>query len=183
MCENLLWVQYLTEVVPDSKVHGANMGPTWVLLTPDGPHVGPVNLVIQGCSSRAVCSIFAVYIILSLSRYLIGRQTGKSLGIKAILQMINFTWHTKFYDSLKIPVFCLVKPGTHTFYHRKFTIIFQNCLCREMPYITSIFSFSCKIQHCSFQLPADINDRKIEYQHFVILITLMRSDSAEFVFT
>ena len=23
---------------PDNKVHGANMGPTWVLLAPDGPH-------------------------------------------------------------------------------------------------------------------------------------------------
>ena len=32
---------------PDSKVHGANMGPTWVLLAPDGPHVGPMNLAIR----------------------------------------------------------------------------------------------------------------------------------------
>ena len=24
--------------LPDSKVHGANMGPTWVLSAPDGPH-------------------------------------------------------------------------------------------------------------------------------------------------
>ena len=32
---------------PDSKVHGANMGPTWVLSAPDGPHVGPMNLVIR----------------------------------------------------------------------------------------------------------------------------------------
>ena len=29
---------------PDSKVHGANIGPTWILSAPDGPHVGPVNL-------------------------------------------------------------------------------------------------------------------------------------------
>ena len=29
---------------PDSKVHGANMGPTLVLSVPDGPHVGPMNL-------------------------------------------------------------------------------------------------------------------------------------------
>ena len=33
--------------VPDSKVHGANMGPTWVLSAPDGPHVGPMNLAIR----------------------------------------------------------------------------------------------------------------------------------------
>ena len=31
---------------PDSKVHMANMGPTWVLSAPGGPHVGPVNLAI-----------------------------------------------------------------------------------------------------------------------------------------
>ena len=33
--------------IPDSKVHGANMGPIWVLSTPDGPHVGPMNLAIR----------------------------------------------------------------------------------------------------------------------------------------
>ena len=32
---------------PDSKVYGANTGPTWVLLAPDGPHVGPMNLAIR----------------------------------------------------------------------------------------------------------------------------------------
>ena len=31
---------------PDSKVHGANMGPTWGRQDPGGPHVGPMNLVI-----------------------------------------------------------------------------------------------------------------------------------------
>ena len=33
--------------IPDSKVHGANMGPTWVLSAPDGPHVGPMNLATR----------------------------------------------------------------------------------------------------------------------------------------
>ena len=32
---------YIGNSIPDSKVHGANMGPTWV---PGGPHVGLVNL-------------------------------------------------------------------------------------------------------------------------------------------
>ena len=32
---------------PDSKVHVANMGPTWVLSPPNGPHVGPINLAIR----------------------------------------------------------------------------------------------------------------------------------------
>ena len=34
--------------VPDSKVHGANMGPIWGRQDPGGPHVGPVNLAIWG---------------------------------------------------------------------------------------------------------------------------------------
>ena len=31
---------------PDSKAHGANMGPTWVLSAPDGSHVGHMNLAM-----------------------------------------------------------------------------------------------------------------------------------------
>ena len=31
---------------PDSKVHGANMGPTWGRQDPGGPHVGPMNFAI-----------------------------------------------------------------------------------------------------------------------------------------
>ena len=31
---------------PDSKVHGANMGPIWGCQDPGGPHIGPVNFAI-----------------------------------------------------------------------------------------------------------------------------------------
>ena len=44
------WRQALDQPLmthPDSKIHGANMGPTWVLSAPDGPHVGPTNLAIR----------------------------------------------------------------------------------------------------------------------------------------
>ena len=34
-------------IFSDSKVHGANMGPTWVLPALDGPRVGPMNLAIK----------------------------------------------------------------------------------------------------------------------------------------
>ena len=40
--------------IPDSKVHGANMGPTWVLSAPDGPHVGPMNLAIRDTSASNI---------------------------------------------------------------------------------------------------------------------------------
>ena len=32
--------------IPDSKVHGANMGPIWGQQDPGGPHVGPMNFAI-----------------------------------------------------------------------------------------------------------------------------------------
>ena len=34
------------QYVPDSKVHGANMGPSWGWQDPAGPHVGPMNFDI-----------------------------------------------------------------------------------------------------------------------------------------
>ena len=52
---NKHWFRYVFEnaqgvisidINPDSKAHEADMGPTWVLSVPDGPHVGPVNLAI-----------------------------------------------------------------------------------------------------------------------------------------
>ena len=32
--------------IPDSKVHGANMGPIWGRQDPGGTHVGPMNFVV-----------------------------------------------------------------------------------------------------------------------------------------
>ena len=48
---------------PDSKAHGANMGPTWVLSAPDGPHVGPMSLAI-----RVVLVIHGCHFSISLDR-------------------------------------------------------------------------------------------------------------------
>ena len=33
-------------IIPDSKVHGANVGPIWGRQDPGGPHVGPMNFAI-----------------------------------------------------------------------------------------------------------------------------------------
>ena len=41
-------------VNPDSKVHGAYMGPTWGRQDPGGPHVGPMNLAIRECNGLAL---------------------------------------------------------------------------------------------------------------------------------
>ena len=43
--KNMLCIIYNDETYPDSKVHGANMGPIWGRQDPGGPHVGPMNFV------------------------------------------------------------------------------------------------------------------------------------------
>ena len=40
------YFQVLLLHYPDSKIHGANMGPTWDLSAPGGPHDSPMNLAI-----------------------------------------------------------------------------------------------------------------------------------------
>ena len=35
-----------TSGIPDSKVHGANMGPIWGRQDPGGPHAGAMNFAI-----------------------------------------------------------------------------------------------------------------------------------------
>ena len=42
---------------PDSKVHGANMGPTRVLSAPGGPHDGIMNLAIRESLWDVPCGI------------------------------------------------------------------------------------------------------------------------------
>ena len=57
----LIKVHLYTETVrwrfPDSKVHGANMRPTWVLSAPGGPHVSPINLVIRVTHAQGIILI------------------------------------------------------------------------------------------------------------------------------
>ena len=40
------WFGVASQTFPDSKVHGANMGPIWGWQDPGGPHVGPMNFAI-----------------------------------------------------------------------------------------------------------------------------------------
>ena len=44
---NVFWPENVTgDYIPDSKVHGAHMGPIWGRQDPGVPHVGPMNFVI-----------------------------------------------------------------------------------------------------------------------------------------
>ena len=61
-----LWVKlvitYPQQNTPDSKVHGANMGPIWGQQDPGGPHVSPHELCYLGpCSVTCVLVILGMY--------------------------------------------------------------------------------------------------------------------------
>ena len=43
---NIRMIRILAGAVPDSKVHGARMGPIWGRQDPGGHHVGPMNFAI-----------------------------------------------------------------------------------------------------------------------------------------
>ena len=74
---------------PDSKVHGANMGPTWVLLAPGGPHAGLINLSIwvaanrksQGISNYSIDPVLLEYssLITVAANYHLHRDWHKSM--------------------------------------------------------------------------------------------------------
>ena len=49
------------QTCPDNKVRGANMGPTWVLSAPDGPHIAPMKLAI------GVIAIYQAWVIERIS--------------------------------------------------------------------------------------------------------------------
>ena len=49
VASNAMWINcaYLSITYPDSKIYAANMGPTWVMSAPGGPHVGPLYLLCR----------------------------------------------------------------------------------------------------------------------------------------
>ena len=49
-------VHLFVAIRPESKLHGANMGPIWGRQDPGGPHVGPMNF-----------AIWAIYLHVSLA--------------------------------------------------------------------------------------------------------------------
>ena len=62
-------VDPLTKGHPDSKVHGTNMAPTWVLSAPDGPHIGPMNLAIRAVMRKTCPSCDLIVWVAWLGRW------------------------------------------------------------------------------------------------------------------
>ena len=87
----LLFVQVCKDsiyMVPDSKVHGANMGSTWVLSASDGPHVGPWTLLSGVVCCRWTPRWWPLQHLSAAHDVLSYTETGPSLWI---LQHISMT--------------------------------------------------------------------------------------------
>ena len=108
--------------VPDSKVHGANIGPIWGRQDPGGPHVGPMNFVIWGTLSSvnqkhntvkvsnvcflnvnvyfglspSICSQIYIYIYIHLLRFIeIFIRNKDQLYLKRMQTCLCNTYYTK----------------------------------------------------------------------------------------
>ena len=107
------------------KIHGANMGPTWVLSAPDGPHVGPMNLASREHQFELIFSIIdgqkswrsyrqttsdIVTWLMSVNKYIMSdfkiqlRANAEFLSIEHSNQntQISFIWKRHFKYNLQI---------------------------------------------------------------------------------
>ena len=65
--------------IPDSKVQGANMGLTWVLSAPGGPHIGPINLAIGDSIELGMQLVQGGSMEMSAIQYHQRRSTGRNI--------------------------------------------------------------------------------------------------------
>ena len=97
------WEKFHRDRCPNSKVHVAHMGPTWVLSAPGRPHVGPMNLAIRVVILVVLCETHpCLNFNNSLTHW--GRHK-----INAILQTFSnamkmFEFQLKFHWSLFLKV-------------------------------------------------------------------------------
>ena len=81
---------YVKHMYPDSKVHGANMGPIWSRQDPGGPHVGSMNFAI-----RVLFLLVLFFIVLRFTNILTFD------GVKCITDLQNDWIHHKKAKALK----------------------------------------------------------------------------------
>ena len=108
---------------PDSKVHGANMGPTWVLSVPDGPHVGPMNLAIRETMSdmyvlsNCAWSRYLIWDVVSLLPHCLVAESGDILYIYPLVNMV-MAWGWAGNETLPEPMvtYCWLTPPKKKIY-------------------------------------------------------------------
>ena len=105
---------------PDSKVHGANMGPIWGRQGPGGPHVGPMNLAIWVC-------LMGGFTTQSVSNEKLSRFTTQESVMQNFDKFDIFRWNKWFNKNYWLVD---LKLHNHTLDHHHFsdTTWYQYCL-------------------------------------------------------
>ena len=100
----LIHMSLIEKAVPDSKVHGGNMGPTWVLSAPDGPMLVPwtllsgvVNNSVFRDDMAIVFTNFCNGTLRSLISFCCFRITNDFIKIK-LINHIAHSWDELWYD-------------------------------------------------------------------------------------
>ena len=126
VCSSLCQRDVLTLNYPDSKVHEANIGLTWVLSVPDGPHLAPMNLTVWSISiNTAHCKVRFVFfkfkslirgchlkwpsMAVEISRHLEGHRQTRSIGSTKSLNVSRLVLQFSLPDPLKPSVKSIMK--------------------------------------------------------------------------
>ena len=83
---------------PESKVHGANMGPTWGRQDPGGPHVGHMNLAIWEHYFLLTDHVWREYIGHRFSKHGVSNQVMRSFRVFCVLssnKLLNKEWNCR----------------------------------------------------------------------------------------
>ena len=89
-------------ISPDSKVHGANIWPTWVLSALGGLHVGPMNLVFKEVTAVTFFSCAPVQLPANSAHtypdaYQQDFAMARSAAVKALLAISIFDQHKRMF--------------------------------------------------------------------------------------
>ena len=89
---------YLSKLVsiPDSKVHGTNMGPIWGQQDPGGPHVGPMNFAIWDH-----CTCHWPRVVWCQVRYIAEKVWVPYMCMTAMLMVVNVHYRSQLFYQLQ----------------------------------------------------------------------------------
>ena len=94
--------RYQPTAIADSKVQGANMGPTWVLSAPDEPHVGPMKLAIRDMTPPWHGRIFSVT---DHIKYGMGARPVKTGSFRVVMRWNHMAMKIIIYIKRKLSQF------------------------------------------------------------------------------
>ena len=125
---------------PESKVHGSDMGPTWVLSITDGPHVGPMNLAIRVVIRPSATVMFSSWLLSRTSWYY----------RSCLPNHCHYIGYDLGRSGSQEPIYCIVRDG--------FEKIPLNFLMLVFHLITGFLLLTVTPTWISYHMPGKVGD-------------------------